>query len=92
VLGIADEWAGERPKAYIVLKQGRREDKERVAPALIEYVQAKKDRHKWIVEIELMDEIPGSASGKMLRRMRRDRVRSCVHGRVARDSRERARI
>jgi acyl-coenzyme A synthetase/AMP-(fatty) acid ligase len=38
---------------------------------LIDYVRENKVRHKWISEIEMLEEIPKSASGKILRRMLR---------------------
>ncbi|RDW92898.1 acyl--CoA ligase [Aspergillus mulundensis] len=79
VTSVADEYAGEKPKAYVVLKEavkGRlasEEGVQAVGKELIEYVKAKKVRHKWIVEVEFLDEVPKSASGKILRRMLRDR-------------------
>ncbi|KAJ5565482.1 hypothetical protein N7513_001724 [Penicillium frequentans] len=73
---IADDYTGQRPKAYIVLKPTFREGKgkEQVLALLrgvIQYVQEKKVRHKWITEVELVKEIPKSASGKILRRVLR---------------------
>jgi len=38
---------------------------------LIDYVRDNKVRHKWITEVEMLEEIPKSASGKILRRMLR---------------------
>ncbi|KAL4904351.1 hypothetical protein BDW74DRAFT_185650 [Aspergillus multicolor] len=82
VTSVVDEYAGEKPKAYVVLKEpvkGRlasEEGVQEVGKELIEYVKAKKVRHKWIVEVEFLDEVPKSASGKILRRMLRDRERN----------------
>ncbi|KAL9619106.1 MAG: hypothetical protein Q9160_006283 [Pyrenula sp. 1 TL-2023] len=75
VMGIADERAGERPKAFVVIKQrqGGKEE-EAVARELISYVKEKKVRDKWVVEVEVCQEIPKSASGKILRRVLRDGV------------------
>jgi 4-coumarate--CoA ligase len=72
VLGIADDYSGERPKAYIVLKKSSRDDPEKAGKRLIQYVKDKKVRHKWVVEVEMVDEIPKSPSGKILRRVLRD--------------------
>jgi acyl-CoA synthetase (AMP-forming)/AMP-acid ligase II len=72
VLGIPDEYAGERPKAYVVLKPDLSHNKIAVGQALIKYVQTKKVRYKWITEVEIIDEIPKSPSGKILRRVLRD--------------------
>jgi acyl-CoA synthetase (AMP-forming)/AMP-acid ligase II len=92
VLGIADEWAGERPKAYVVLAGKAKSEPENVGRRLIKYVQEKKVRHKWVVEIECVDEIPKSASGKILRRVLRDMDKKGQHGIVVKDKRERARL
>ncbi|CAL5869155.1 uncharacterized protein PFLUO_LOCUS3383 [Penicillium psychrofluorescens] len=76
VSGISDDYTGERPKAYVVLKPSFRLEKDactlvKLARELIDYVQENKVRHKWIVEVEIIDEIPKSASGKILRRVLR---------------------
>jgi acyl-coenzyme A synthetase/AMP-(fatty) acid ligase len=76
VSGISDDYTGERPKAYVVLKPTFRLKNNActlvtLAQELIDYVQENKVRHKWIVEIEILDEIPKSASGKILRRILR---------------------
>lgn len=72
VLGISDDFAGERPKAFVVLKKSSQKEPEKAAKGLIQYIKDKKVRHKWVVEIELVDEIPKSPSGKILRRVLRD--------------------
>jgi 4-coumarate--CoA ligase len=95
VLGIADEWAGERPKAYVVLAGKAKSEPEKVGQRLIKFVQEKKVRHKWVVEIECVDEIPKSASGKILRRVLRrvlrDMDKKGQHGVVVKDKRKRER-
>lgn len=74
VCGIADERAGERPKAFVVLKSGQKStsEMEAVARNLIEHVKANKARHKWVREVETVESIPKSAAGKILRRKLRD--------------------
>ncbi|KAJ4423669.1 hypothetical protein N0V82_001692 [Gnomoniopsis sp. IMI 355080] len=79
VLGVLDERAGERPKAYIVVKQGQ-EAGESVGSSILKYARERKVRHKWVREVEFIDEIPKSASGKILRRVLRDRERNGVRG------------
>lgn len=81
VLGLHDDYSGERPKAYIVTKGGMAGD-EALARDLIQYVKDRKTRHKWITELEFVEEIPKSASGKILRRVLRDKTWS---GKVVRD-------
>lgn len=71
VLGINDDYSGEKPKAYVVKKSGAPGEKE-VGKALLAYVKENKVKHKWLKEVEFIEEIPKSASGKILRRVLRD--------------------
>lgn len=75
VLGIKDDYSGELPKAYVVLKPGINQDTA-TGKELIQYVKDTKVRYKWIKEIEFTDEIPKSGSGKILRRVLRDKEKS----------------
>jgi 4-coumarate--CoA ligase len=89
VLGVPDDQAGERPKAFVTLQQHARAQPGRAAKKLIEYVKEKKVRHKWIVEVEVVDEIPKSPSGKILRRVLRDLQKDAKRETVkVRDQRE----
>ncbi len=72
VLGIADAYAGERPKAYVVLQPHARHEPHAAGARLIAHVKANKVRHKWIREVEIIDQIPKNPSGKILRRQLRD--------------------
>ncbi|KAM3525494.1 hypothetical protein MY4038_007284 [Beauveria bassiana] len=71
VCGIGDSHSGERPKAYVVL-QDNAPPAEEAGKALLEFVQSKKARHKWLAEVEIVGSIPKSAAGKILRRKLRD--------------------
>ena len=71
VIGVPDEAAGEVPKAFIVLRPGARARRSRNC------------RHSWashvasykqMREIEVVEAIPKSASGKILRRELRKRA------------------
>jgi len=84
ILGIRDDYSGELPKAYVVLKPGVSVDT-KTGKELIAFVKEKKVRYKWIKEIEFIDEIPKSGSGKILRRVLRDRERNEKKGVVVRD-------
>jgi 4-coumarate--CoA ligase len=75
VMGIQDDWSGELPKAFVKLKEGVKQDTT-VGKQLIAFVKEKKARHKWVREIEFVDEVPKSASGKILRRVLREKERS----------------
>ena len=67
VIGVANEEAGEVPKAFVVLAGDLEEDEiksfvaERVAP------------HKRVREVEVVETIPKSASGKILRRVLKEK-------------------
>ena len=93
VLGIQDAYAGERPKAYVVLREGV-EPSEAVGRKLLDFVKRKKSRYKWIVELEFTDEVPKSPTGKLLRRVlkARDRDTDRQRGVFVRDEREKARL
>ena len=68
VVRRADEEAGEVPKAFVVLKAdevARATD----AEAIMAWVAARVAPHKRIRQLEFIDQIPKSASGKILRRL-----------------------
>ena len=93
VLGIYDMYAGERPKAYVVLKPGLAPSEDN-GRRLLRFVKEKKVRYKWIVEVEFTDMIPKSPTGKLLRRVLKtsDREKDRVRGVCVRDEAERARL
>lgn len=91
VLGIKDDWAGEKPKAYVVLKPGVKEDNA-VGMEILDYVQANKVKHKWLKEVEFIDVIPKSASGKILRRVLRDRAAKGTKGLAVKATRTKAKL
>ncbi|KAK6431979.1 hypothetical protein LTR95_011853 [Oleoguttula sp. CCFEE 5521] len=92
VVGIADEYAGERPKAVVVLKKSV-EAGDAVGRKLLEWVKGRKVRYKWVKEVEFVSEVPKSATGKLLRRVLRDRERTGVaRGLVVRDERVAAKL
>ena len=68
VIGIPDEEAGELPKAFVVLKPGAEATSEDVS----EFVNGQVATYKHLRLFEFIDEIPKSASGKILRRFLRD--------------------
>jgi len=68
VIGVADVEAGELPKAFVVLKPGTEATAEDIQSFVAEHVAS----YKKIRIVEFTDEIPKSASGKILRRMLRD--------------------
>lgn len=66
VIPKADKKSGEVPKVFVVLKQ------EISADELINWVARQVAPYKRIKEIEFIDQIPKSPSGKILRRILRD--------------------
>ena len=69
VIGIADDEAGEIPKAFITLKPGV----EATAEEIQGFIKDQVASYKQIRLLEFIPEIPKSASGKILRRELRDR-------------------
>jgi len=72
VVGAPDPAAGEIPMAFVVRKEGLPLD----AEELMQYVAARVAPHKKIRAVEFIQQIPKSPSGKILRRVLRDRVRA----------------
>ncbi|MEM1249773.1 MAG: 4-coumarate--CoA ligase family protein, partial [Acidobacteriota bacterium] len=68
VIGIPDDEAGELPKGFITLKPGA----DTSAEDIQSFVASQVATYKQLRLVEFVDEIPKSASGKILRRMLRD--------------------
>lgn len=68
VVGYPDEEAGELPKAFVVLKANAGA----TASEIMSFVADHVAHYKQIRKLEFVDEIPKSASGKILRRLLRD--------------------
>ena len=66
VVGVPDEKWGERPKAFVVLKNGRAGD-ESLLHALKEHVKAQAGTWKYPRWIELRSDLPRTATGKVQR-------------------------
>jgi acyl-coenzyme A synthetase/AMP-(fatty) acid ligase len=75
VVRKADEEAGEVPKAFVVLKPDEA-SRTTSAEAVMGWVAARVAPHKRIRHLEFIDQIPKSASGKILRRVLMDRDKS----------------
>lgn len=72
VVGAPDESAGEIPMAFVMRRSGMNVD----AAELMAYVAARVAPYKKIRAVEFIDAIPKNPSGKILRRVLKDRVRA----------------
>ncbi|KAI9056488.1 phenylacetyl-CoA ligase [Trametes sanguinea] len=84
VIGIPDDFAGEAPLAYVVLKPAVAAEvaknparAEEVKARLQKHVSATKSKYKWLTGgVIFIEAIPKSPSGKILRRVLRDQSKS----------------
>ncbi|KAJ3123874.1 hypothetical protein HK098_001574 [Nowakowskiella sp. JEL0407] len=75
VVGIPVEGVGEYPRAYVVLRPDFHGKEEQVVNDIIRFMETKTAPHKWLRGgVEVVDTIPKSASGKILRRMLKEEV------------------
>jgi acyl-CoA synthetase (AMP-forming)/AMP-acid ligase II len=72
VIPVPDEEAGEIPKAFVVLTEQVGSDD------IMAYVAERVAPHKKIRRVEVVEEIPKSASGKILRRVLKDREKAGI--------------
>jgi len=68
VIGISDEYRGEKPKCFVVLKDGSKTTEEE----LMEYAKEGLSRYKVPSKIEIRKILPTSIVGKVLRRKLRE--------------------
>jgi long-chain acyl-CoA synthetase len=68
VVGVPDEYRGETVKAFVSLKEGASAD----ADELIAFCKERMAGYKYPRLVEVIDEIPKTATGKILRRELRD--------------------
>ncbi|KAI0634357.1 phenylacetyl-CoA ligase [Trametes polyzona] len=84
VIGIPDDFAGEAPLAYVVLKPSVAAEvakkpalAQEVKERLQKHVSATKSKYKWLTGgVIFVDAIPKSPSGKILRRVLRDQSKA----------------
>ncbi|KAI6196875.1 hypothetical protein M3Y94_01160000 [Aphelenchoides besseyi] len=71
VIGIPDLKTGEKPKAYVVVTAGSN----LTASELQKFVADRVASYKQLAQVEFVSEIEKSPSGKILRRLLRDRAK-----------------
>ncbi|KAF4439683.1 putative phenylacetyl-CoA ligase, partial [Fusarium austroafricanum] len=78
VIGIVDERAGEVPMAFIVKSKKAKEiSEDEVIRAVCEHVEKHKAKHKWLKGgVRVLDVIPKSPSGKILRRVLKAQIKA----------------
>ncbi|MCO1654994.1 AMP-binding protein [Pseudonocardia humida] len=69
VVGVPDEYRGETVKAFVSLRPGRSVDE----AELIAFCRARMAAYKYPRQVEFLDEIPKTVTGKLLRRELRGR-------------------
>ncbi|GAA5947283.1 hypothetical protein JCM3765_001605 [Sporobolomyces pararoseus] len=85
VIGIPDERRGEAPKAYVVPSASwlskKSKDEKKLAEELKKFVLDHKIKYKALSEVEFLEAIPKTASGKLLRKDLRVRHAQTVKAR-----------
>lgn len=77
VIGIYSEREGEVPKAFVVKDASAKGSDEEIIKDICKHVEKTKSNHKWLRGgVEFIDEVPKSASGKILRRKMRDQEKA----------------
>ncbi|RDX52614.1 amp dependent CoA ligase [Lentinus brumalis] len=82
VVAAPDEYSGELPFAFVSLHEEVRKrvaqdpkEEERIKQSIFKHVSDHKTQYKWLAGIEFIDIVPKNPSGKLLRRLLRDRLR-----------------
>lgn len=71
VVGVADERRGQVPKAFVVLRAGE-QPSDQLADQLRQHVRSRLAPHEVPREIEFMDDLPITTTGKVMRRALRE--------------------
>jgi long-chain acyl-CoA synthetase len=69
VIGVPDAYRGETVKAFVALKPGSSATPDQI----IEFCRSKIAAYKYPRQVEIVDEIPKTVTGKFLRRALRDK-------------------
>ncbi|KAM3553617.1 hypothetical protein ARSEF4850_006835 [Beauveria asiatica] len=78
VVGVPDEYAGARPFAFVVLRPGPAVAPDEAPRRLVQHVKDARARDKWLAGVRVVEAIPKSPSGKILRRILRDEYKKSV--------------
>ncbi len=72
VVGVPDDVRGQVPKAFVVLRDGH-EPSDALAAELADHVRTRLAAHEVPREVEFLDDLPRTTTGKIMRRVLRDR-------------------
>ncbi|EJF61698.1 amp dependent CoA ligase [Dichomitus squalens] len=82
VVAAPDDYSGELPFAFVALHERVRaqvaadpREAERVRQSILKHVADHKTQYKWLAGVEFIDVVPKNPSGKLLRRVLRDRLK-----------------
>ncbi|KAI8989131.1 acetyl-CoA synthetase-like protein [Trametes punicea] len=85
VVGAPDDYSGELPFAFVALKEDARarvakdpNAAERTRQDIMKFVADRKTQYKWLAGIEYVDVVPKNPSGKLLRRLLRDKLKELM--------------
>lgn len=78
VIQVPHEQSGEVPKAFVVRsKKSVGKSEKEIVKVICEYVEQHKAHYKWLVGgVEVVEAIPKSATGKILRRVLREKEKA----------------
>jgi long-chain acyl-CoA synthetase len=72
VVGVPDEYRGETVRAFVALKEGENVSEE----DLIQHCKERMAAYKYPRQVQFLDEVPKTATGKFLRRELREEARA----------------
>ncbi|KAI0827403.1 acetyl-CoA synthetase-like protein [Trametes gibbosa] len=85
VIGAPDEYSGELPFAFVTPKEDARariardpREEDKVREAILTYVTKHKTQYKWLAGVMFIDVVPKNPSGKLLRRLLRDKIKDLM--------------
>ncbi|KAJ3558976.1 hypothetical protein NM688_g619 [Phlebia brevispora] len=86
VVGVPDDYSGEVPVAFVVPSsaaaermEGSPSERNAMEAEIKKHVSDAKSRYKWLSEVYFVEAIPKNPSGKILRRVMREKIQDLFH-------------